>query len=547
VINDPWSELKQSVVLTHAIDERTFEGMFETDPALAEECDLNNSAPFIIQKVFSKDGTLGSHLNVSNVSDAFPKRPHLHWAWNQLVQPHASSWEDSFLCVLEPMEEVDKDGKIFGIAPYDTFSFGPHTLSKNSIILVRLDLFPHVAAHLKDYQGKIVHYSRKLNCRQAVAQALKKYYPNAWPLVDDRGQEYAEKIIGAGGCPPITYLKEPSGYNLQIIKANGEISHPWDAKGYSEARKKKFSGLHMHAPTIELEKDSYLHWLATTPLLRKTFRNSPYYISDLTQPETASQLGIIKVVGLYKKIEAYNNPAANDFMKRYLHKMLLIDYCSKHKKAVTEDIARFFNTENIGLRFLVESVLNLYAVANNTTRINISKRQSILSALKDYKNEHDIALKLFEAYRENDKIRRIDICLEERKYKKAFDGLHDIIDDENENNAIKAIAQLRLAECYTKGFGCKKDPSIAFALLDDLSHQNHNKKVRVFAEFKQAIFLASGLHGHCDQKKAINIFSKIAQQYNWGRLQAAAEFNLLIMDTEPSPSKLFEYIMDVEI
>lgn len=534
---DPWTELSRHVVLTHAMGGDTFTGLFNADPTIAERCDLDNPDPVVIQNILASDGTLGTHLSVADVRNPFPQRPHIHWAWNQLVQSHVNgSWENSFLCVLEPMTEVDTNGNIFGIAPYDTFSFGSHTLSPRSMIVVREDLAETAQQHLKDYKGTIASYPRTKTCRNAIIDALKQHFPEVWHVATKDGREVGKtaKKTGAGYLST-TNLKRADRSVVQIISKSGSTQHPRDDAAVTSARSHKFVGLHMNAPTYRLENDPCLKALSATSVTKRNVDDNQYCVTDAISAWNFDKLAVAKASDVYKQTTAYNNRAATNFMQRYLHKALFMDYLSLNKEAPNEKIAALFNNQNDPmLQHLERRALSIYEAKHQRTLIssknhilrNICSTIHAPSKLRQYKD----ALKAVSTFikkrpqkKEPDpRIGLAQTYIDEKKYQDAFSVFENIIATEH-NKSVVAEAQLGMAHLLeTESTDLTLDRQRAFSLYKKVYKQTDNLAARAEAMFWIGRYLCYGYHDTINTKLAFMLFGYAARQRDNRSINAQA-------------------------
>ena len=109
------------VVLVQALEDSTYCHYPETDYIRIEQ-DQDYKAICCIKGVITPDGCIGHHLNLDKrqYKESMTDRPHLHWAWNQLVQPNSGgNWEASKIAILEPLATFENsiNSLPFGIAP----------------------------------------------------------------------------------------------------------------------------------------------------------------------------------------------------------------------------------------------------------------------------------------------------------------------------------------------------------------------------------------------------------------------------------------------
>jgi hypothetical protein len=225
--------------------------------------DISYEALSALKFVLNSQGVVGHHLELEKqeFQTKFISRPHTHWSWNQLVQRNVGGeWEDAPIALLEPLSTFENSicNKPFGVAPYDTFVFGPHRLSDKSILLVPDYLKEEdIKANLTGFKGRIVTYNSATKLRSAVIETLKDHYPDIWHVCDENGDLIGGKEIKKidNGYEDVTCLKKTNGEVLRLIQKEGlteedQISE--SMKEYSGLR--RFIGLHCHAPTHDFEK-----------------------------------------------------------------------------------------------------------------------------------------------------------------------------------------------------------------------------------------------------------------------------------------------------
>lgn len=244
-----WEELIQHVVLVHALKNLTSEGGR-------------------IQRL-TPEGVLGPHIDLKQVQfrDNFATRPHIHWAWNQLVPPHSvASWEDDQIAILDPLSAFEQDGGVheqarqpvpWGVAPYDTMTIGSHRLSDQAKILVPETLLEETRKYLNPkIHDKIITFNPQVaNLRTAVFNALNAHFPYVWHVCNEEGE-----LIGAkahrtvSGYERVSSLKKTNGEMLILIRGEGFAPEEQvgPMKTYSQ-NKRRFIGLHNNSVTMLLD------------------------------------------------------------------------------------------------------------------------------------------------------------------------------------------------------------------------------------------------------------------------------------------------------
>ena len=529
---DAWTELQGHVVATHAIDGNTFSGLLDADPTAMERCDLDRPDAFVLQNVLTRNGTLGSHISVADVMLPFPTRPHIHWAWNQLVQPHGTTtWDNAFLCVLEPMTELNREGKLLGIAPYDSFSMGSHTLSSQSVILIREDLLQAARDHLQDFEGKIVSFSPEIPCRQAVIDTIKRQFPEVWHVTDSRGREVGGRATETGGgYRHTTNLRSNDGTVLQIIARDGARPRTADLAAMTEARRHHFVGLHMQAPTFALEDDPILIQLAQSPITPGTVESNPYCLTDAVDEKKVGELSVCRAADVYMQTKAVNNRVATEFLRRYLHKAIVCDYVSITGENPDENIAAIFNNpDDAALRYLEEHALSLHAAyagrdamppfTRMAQALRNLKRGGTLttSAIPEKLAEYQDALTIVNAgnkvpeLTQDSRIRLAKGFVDRENYKDAISIYEEILASES-NKGVVAEAKLGIAHLLRGGLGIKVDHGRVFSLFNEVYQQDENLEAKAEAAFWLARCFSTGYRGTINVQKAFEFFTYAANQ-----------------------------------
>jgi hypothetical protein len=285
--------------------------------------DIPEAYLMVFKKAITSQGILGSHLDLRRIEfrGTLQRRPHLHWAWNQLVQPHVvSEWEGTKIAILEPLEifENTQDEKPLGVAPYDTMTCKPHKISKKAKIVVPKVFFEkaqnYICFSLKD---NIVCYDdSKQTLRESIIDTLEKYYPETWHICDEKGEligKVAKKT--QSGFMKKTCLKKGENDILFLLQdEKGDLSDVM--KEYGE---KRFIGLHNNLATymIEDEKNSYFTNLERLTQYRKEAnfdaieeltkqneetKHNPLFVSQLQNFENLNKLGILSALKIYEAL-----------------------------------------------------------------------------------------------------------------------------------------------------------------------------------------------------------------------------------------------------
>ncbi len=284
--------------------------------------------------VLNSQGVVGHHLELEKqeFQTKFISRPHTHWSWNQLVQGNVGGdWEDAPIALLEPLSTFENSicNKPFGVAPYDTFVFGPHRLSEKSILLVPDYLKEEdIRAHLTGFKGRIVTYNPAQNLRSAVLETLKDHYRDIWHVCDENGDLIGgEKIKKKGnGYEDVTCLKKTNGEVLRLIRKEGHAEEDQvseSMKEYSGLR--RFIGLHCHAPTIDLEKkpfnpltekeeDGYFQFLMGFTEFNKDARDRGHCFAGkfAGNVDSLEELSILRALKFYDKTLGDLNQETHD-------------------------------------------------------------------------------------------------------------------------------------------------------------------------------------------------------------------------------------------
>jgi len=217
-----------------------------------------------IKAAITPQGIVGSHLNLQKreFQGKLEERPHMHWSWNQLVQPNnGGNWEGAQVAILEPLSAFENsvNNKPVGVAPYDTLTFHSHHLSDQSILLVPSSILEEARAYLTEFTpGRIMPFNGDI--RSAIIEALHNHYPQTWHICDEKGNLIGKKMKhSAGGYDQKTCLRTTDGRVIELIEGRG---HDPNSEHKSRAIKEyhkvgRYIGLHADAATNSLEKNVY--------------------------------------------------------------------------------------------------------------------------------------------------------------------------------------------------------------------------------------------------------------------------------------------------
>jgi len=376
-----WHKLAQHIVLTHAITDEALSGVeyvsYNDDGSLTTETRIA-----IIKNILKPNGKIGNHIELvdSDLDSNLPDRPHLHWAWNQLVQPNSGgNWENAFFAILEPMSSMENRAqeKLFGIAPYDSLQMGAHRLSPQSTLLIPSNLADSIRTYLVEYPGKIVTYDpATTSIRQAISNTLEQNYPETWHVADQYGKPLRNRTIRSrGGYTTKTYLQKTDGALIQIIHQDGLAPHIEDFKAIKDVRKKKYIGLHVDSPTISLEDDDYFK------VLRKIFSHLAVPESDLRN-HFGSSFSFLKACDFYNRMVQYDNQMGKKIARKYLRSALLADFCLRDGESLrlTPELLQAFPSW-VGAEFLMQAAEALHSSNTDITRNNYLSTLNIVRKL----------------------------------------------------------------------------------------------------------------------------------------------------------------------
>jgi len=328
-------DLIPHIILTHAINpdniNHFFEGMSENE---TDYFMINDKARTlrIIQKLFTPDGKVGSHLVLSK---SLPTRPHMHWSWNQLVQPHSvvNDWEGANIAILEPLSIFEStDHKPIGVASYDTFTIGEHQLSPESTILVPEEVYHEAYKYLTGFRGRILSFPSGKKIREVIFETLQNHYPQTWHLCDESGELVGDKATKSrAGYPSATYIKTTDGRVLRLFENGGSEKHELAAPMLEYIERKRHIGLHMHFPTIRLEESDYFNWLVEFTN-KKKIPQGARFIAQYKSPEDLKK-GALEALEFCQAVERFDlNTRIRDLSHSVISGALLADLASLNKE-----------------------------------------------------------------------------------------------------------------------------------------------------------------------------------------------------------------------
>lgn len=299
------AEIFSHTVLVHAVTGNTPAdhyperfGMYNMDRAAEDKA---YEARCCIQTVITEKGEIGSHLR-------WKKGGSVHFAWNQLVQPHKANphegeyisqawerflqshplenrdnawkqfarewnvlnnWEDATVAFLEPYQVFERsiNHRPFSVAAFDTFIIKPHVFSREATILVPHSLVEggereFVAAHLRAFEGRIATFNPDHeSLRAAINRTLQERYPGTWRICDREGRGLDDHPHPTrDGYEMITYLKKPEGGIYPLMNRDGSGDQPFGAVSWFKSSGRHV-GLHTGSVTAQLEDHPYFRLL----------------------------------------------------------------------------------------------------------------------------------------------------------------------------------------------------------------------------------------------------------------------------------------------
>ena len=344
-------ELIPHVVLVQALEDSTYCHYPETDYSRIEQ-DQDYKAICCIKGVITPDGCIGHHLDLDKrqYKESMTDRPHLHWAWNQLVQPNSGgNWETSKIAILEPLATFENsiNSLPFGIAPYDTFTFGSHRLSEKSILLIPESLVDEVSFYLAGFKGRLATYNpSEQNLRSAVISTLQERYPETWHICDEEGKFIGKETRkSTAGYSPLTCLLQGDGKILRLISNEGSRKEEryGTMEEYSSVSN-RFIGLHAHSITFQLEDNKYFKSLQKFTSNSKIAKNNPLFVGGVNDYDPLTGLGIFSALEFYNKLLSYNQKTgilsiANYIMNEALHAELVSIFYQMNQECDSCDLS----------------------------------------------------------------------------------------------------------------------------------------------------------------------------------------------------------------
>ncbi|HEX4838982.1 MAG TPA: hypothetical protein VFU89_00890 [Rhabdochlamydiaceae bacterium] len=361
-------ELIPHVVLVHALNHQSPHESIAIE--MVTKCQNEEERiAFYVEKVVTFDGSIGNHLQLKEKEfcGALVDRPHIHWAWNQLVQPNGhmtndgplNSWEQAKIAFLEPLSTFENGlyHKPFGVTPYDTFTFHSHRFSEKSIILAPRSVVDKVKIHLTGFRGRIVPYDDNEVLRSAVINALQKYYPETWHICDAEGNLTGKQMrYTKKGYRSQTCIKKTDGKVIVLINKSG---YDADTEHKSEAIKewhkdRRFIGLHIKSKTFWLEDKKYFKSLKKIKEKHETVKDNPLFAGSVNNIEALTQLGTLTALEFYQESLKYDLKTGIAEVARYII-----------NEAIYADLESLFYQTNPTAKFEL-SVLDLTMIFEST-------------------------------------------------------------------------------------------------------------------------------------------------------------------------------------
>lgn len=419
-------ELIPHVVLVHALHEALIGNCHEAFD-WSRDSDSQYKALYCIKVAITPEGVLGSHLHLEKRAfrDSVPERPSIHWSWNQLVQPHGNmldgmpqfSWEASLVAILEPLAtfESSVSAKPFGVAPYDTFIFGSHTLSDRSTLLVSRAIEKEARAYLTGFRGRIVAFDGPI--RPAIIEMLQTGYPEVWHLCDMQGNltgkkaRYAEEGYEKDeGYDNVTCIKKTNGQVVVLINEEGRGPAQRQSQSmqeYNAAR--RFIGLHLHAVTVWFEDRSYFKMVRQSAKDPTVVRGNSLFAGGIHNYDRLPYLGILEALCFSQKLlQADPETGAPEIAAYFLNEAMHADLVSlvyrhypTHKVELSPlDLRMIFASVHSQLVALLESMLGALLPDHFVKPISLDKGESILNLIKQAREDSkQQAFGFFEQYR----------------------------------------------------------------------------------------------------------------------------------------------------
>ncbi len=490
-----WEELKKHLVLVHGVcvdSENLIDGI-DWDRI----DDDKYKFMYFLKKVLSEKGKIAQHLEYhKNQFQEKPlNRPTLHWAWNQLVQPHSvvNNWEEASIAFLEPAEEFDnpdsKDG-MFGIAPYDSFTIGPHKLSKKATIIIpkciETEAKEYLEKMLKDRPVTIVSYDesdKSKSFRKIVYETLKETYPKLWTLVDETGREIGNEVHKTRfGYPSETYIKTLEGEIIPLFSESGDYLSQLKAKAIKDAVEKKelFFGIAPKSPVFDLEDDKNPYFSTLKKFVGDgTFKDNTQFFAGFIKEEKSqiASLGIIEVLKFAKKNE--RRPQTIELVNVTLNEAFLADLKSifSSDEEYKEKIFDFSLDEKwIAISYVKESLLNQL---NNLQKALEEKKPNEENIKKYFQNYKAILKASIESILKSRELNDKPIkSLNEKDVTKVKDLLDDIEKDSDFIRTCQKIKDKPIEKSQVYRLIKYSDTIKNFLPLDD----NLLKQIKLFIE-----------------------------------------------------------------
>ena len=300
------NELIPHIVLVHGVCQDTLDRYPDS-----YSIDLNDQdcmARFLLQRIFTPDGTFAHHLEMEKreFSEQFVERPQTHWAWNQLVHPNSGAldkngWEGARIAVLEPLSALENShvNQPFAVTPYDTQVFGSIRLSEKSTILVPAHLVTEVQARLTGFRGQIVGYNPTQQLRTAVMDTLCAHYPETWHICNSQGEVLGRQAhYTIPGYETKTCVKTKQGEVHILLHREGKDvkDQPSQAMRDYHSKAKRYIGLHVGAKTYWLENEPYFKLLKEVLKNKEIVKNNAWFAGDV---KNIASLGVLKAFDFY--------------------------------------------------------------------------------------------------------------------------------------------------------------------------------------------------------------------------------------------------------
>lgn len=307
---------------------------------------------FALLGVISKKGEIGHHLDFEKreLEKDLINRPTVHWCWNKLVEANINGdWENFLIAVLEPYMDFESKeiGKPFNLAPYDTFTFGSHKLSKNSIILIRKGLVPDQLkyafdSHFKGFQGKFVFYPKNKTLREAVIDTLNNNYADVWHMCDQDGILHGnENIKTDGGYRDVTCIKTKEGKIIQVLKGQNTKGKALEVEGrmvelhtaatktilrFSDSEDKYFKELDRFKSAIyDRFKKEILNASRFFDVIKgETNASNPIFAGKVKQTKNLLGMGSLHCIEVCKRLKKYDQATGCHIYADYLIKQALL-------------------------------------------------------------------------------------------------------------------------------------------------------------------------------------------------------------------------------